>query len=171
MGHFWGKNSFCLYLSSIIALNKKGCLPQILIYLEICFFSNLLRKTNFLSISEFFSVIVIFLTKKRSFQWISPKILQNNKEAEFSCRWLILRRNSFCLYLSCFTALYKKGCLQLIQIFLWIFPLSNLLCKANSMSISVLLFWWISPKMLQNNRKVQFGGIWHILRRKKVLSI
>ena len=35
----------------------------------------------FLSISALLSEIVIFWTKKRSFMWISPKTLQNNRKA------------------------------------------------------------------------------------------
>ena len=37
-----------------------------------------------------------FKTKKRSSRWISPKILQNHRKAEFSCMWLNLgEKNSF----------------------------------------------------------------------------
>ena len=81
VAHFEEKISFCLYLSSFTALNKKGCLQQILIFLWICTFSNLLRKTNFLIISELLSEITNFLNKKRSFQWVSPKMIQNNRKA------------------------------------------------------------------------------------------
>ena len=82
--------------------------------------------------------------------------------------------------MSCFTALYKKGCLQLIQIFLWICPFSNLLRKKKLSKYFWASFWesqffdkkrsfpWISPKMFQNNRKAYFSCIWLILRRKTV---
>ena len=52
---------------------------QIQIFLLVCPFSNLWRKTNFLSISVLHSEIVTFLTKKRSFQWISPKCFKTTE--------------------------------------------------------------------------------------------
>ena len=72
---------------------------QIQIFLLVCPFSNLWRKTNFLSISVLLSEIVTFLTKKRSFQWISPKCfkttenhslavgssLRGDKQSPFTC--------------------------------------------------------------------------------------
>ncbi len=88
------KNSFCLYLSSFTALNKKGCLHEIQIFFWLFSFSSLLRKVISLSISGLLSAIVNFFNKKRGFQLISPKMLQNNRKAEFSCMWLILRRKT-----------------------------------------------------------------------------
>ena len=81
-------------MSEFYWFDKKQLFKQIQILLRIWPFSNLLRETNFPSISVLLSEIVIFLTKKRSFQWISPKMLQNNREAYFSCMWLILRRKT-----------------------------------------------------------------------------
>ncbi len=48
--------------------DQKQLYKQIQIFLWICPFTNLLRKTNFLSISVLLSEIVIYLTKKRYFQ-------------------------------------------------------------------------------------------------------
>ena len=48
-------------------------------------------------------------------------------------------KNRFCLYLSSFTALNKKDCLQQIPIFLWICSCLNLLRKTNFLIISGLL--------------------------------
>ena len=122
------------FICPILLLEQKGCLKQILIFLRICSFSILLRKKNVLSISEILSEIVIFWTKKRIFHWISLKMLQNNKKTSFSSE-----KRSFCLYLSSFTALNKKGFLKQILIFLWICSVSNLLRKTNSLIISELL--------------------------------
>ena len=118
MADFVEKNNFCLYLSSFTALNNKDCLLQILIYLWICSFSNLLRKTNFLSISKRLSEIVTFLTKNSGFQWNSPKMLQNNRKAWFSCMWPIFKRKSvFLKYLTPFTGLIKNNCLNISKYF------------------------------------------------------
>ena len=147
------------------ALNKKGCLKEIQIFFWIFHFSNLLRKTHFMSISVLFFEIVTFLTKKRSFKWISPKMLQNNRKAWFSSMWLIWGEKKFLLIIVPFYWFVQKQLFKQIQIFLLVCPFSNLLRKTNILSISVLLseivtflnkkrsLQWISPKMLQNNRK------------------
>ena len=67
-------------MSHFTALYKKGCLQQILIFLWICSFSNFLRKTNLLTISVLLSEIVIFLTKKRIFQWITQKCFKTTEK-------------------------------------------------------------------------------------------
>ena len=50
-----------------------------------------------------------FLNKKRSFQWIFPKILKKKKKAKFSCMWLILLENFFLLIFSSFYCFIQKG--------------------------------------------------------------
>ena len=123
---------------------------------------------------------VTFLTKKRCFLWISPKMLQNNRIAEFICMWLTLRRKTSFLNIFSILLVWSKRVLKQIQIFLRIFPFSNMLRKTNFLSISVLFseivtFWtkkksslWISLKMLQNNRKAYFICMWLTLGRKTV---
>ena len=54
---------------------------EIQIFLRICPFSNMVRKTNFLSISAFVSEIVTLMAKKKSSLYeFSPKMLQNNRK-------------------------------------------------------------------------------------------
>ena len=128
-------------MSHFTSLYKKGCLQLIQIFLWNCPFSNLLRNTNFASISELLSERLIFLTKKRSFQWISPKKLQNNRKEDFSCMWVILRRKTFFdnLIIVQFYWFDQKQLFKQKQIFFRISPFSNLLWKTNFLSISVLL--------------------------------
>ena len=129
--------------------------------------SNLLRKTNFLSISEFHSEIVNFWLNRNIFSKFPRKRFKTTgKHSLAICGLFFEVKNRFCLYLSSFTALKKKGCLQQILIFLWICSFSNLFRKKKFLIISELLseifFYWIKkeffseipPKMLQNNRKV-----------------
>ena len=114
-----------------------------------------------------------FLAKKRSFQLISLKMVQNNrKHSLVVCCLISGEKKGFFLIFVAFYGLYKKGCLQKIQIFHWICPFSNLLRKTNFLSISEFLservtflkkkrsFQWISPKMHHNNRKAYFCGMW-----------
>ena len=69
-------------MSSFTALNKKGCLQQILFFLWIWSFSNLFRKKNFQSISEQLSKRVNFLTKNEFF-------------TEFPRKWFITTGKQF----------------------------------------------------------------------------
>ena len=127
--------------------------------------NNCLNKSNFLSFAVLDSEKVTFMSKKKSSLWISPKMLQNNRKPEFCSLWLTLWRNFFLLI---FISLYlfdQKRLFKQIQIFLRICPLSNMVRKTNFLCISVLvseivtfmskkkISLWISPKMLQNNRK------------------
>ena len=75
----WGEKQFLLILIPFYRFDQKQLFKQTQIFLMICPFSNMVRKTNFLSISVLVSEIVTFLTKKRSSPWISPKILQKNR--------------------------------------------------------------------------------------------
>ena len=127
MAHFEEKNSFCLYLSSFTALNKKCCLQQILILIWICSFSNLLRKTNFLIISMQLSEIVTFLTKKIFFGEFHRKCFKTTE------------KHSLAVCGSPFYCLEQKELFTTNSIFLLICPFSNLLRKTNFLIISELL--------------------------------
>ena len=152
-------------MSHFTALKKKACLQQIQIFFWICSFSNLLRKTNFLSLSELLSEVVTFMNKKRSFQWISPKKLQNNKKYSLAVCGSYWGEKQFLLIFVPFYWFDRKQLFKQIQISLLDCPFSNLLRKTNFLSISVLhseivtflnkrrSLQWISPKKLQNNRK------------------
>ena len=76
MWHTLRKKQFLLIFAPFYWFDPKKLFKIIQIFLGICPFSNLLRKTNFLSISVLLSEIVTFLTKKRIFPWISPKKLK-----------------------------------------------------------------------------------------------
>ena len=133
MAHFEEKKS-CYFICPILLLwTKRMFKTNPNFSLDLLLF-KIVEKKNVLSISEILSEIVIFWTKKRIFHWISLKMLQNNKKTSFSSE-----KRSFCLYLSSFTALNKKGFLKQILIFLWICSVSNLLRKTNSLIISELL--------------------------------
>ena len=139
----------------------------------------MLRKTNFLIISVLLSEIATFLTKKRSSLWISPKLLQNNRKAQFSSLWLNLRRKIFFLEFVPFYWFDQKVLFQKILILLRIYPFKHVK-KKKILIISVLLseiatFWtkkinslWISPKLIQNNIKALFSCMCLTLEWKTV---
>ena len=160
----WRKTVF-VNIYPLLLIWSKNLLKQIQIFLRICPFSNMVRKTNFLSISVLVSEIVTFMSKKNSSLWISPKMLQNNRKHSLAVCGLLCGEKQFLLIFIRFYWFDQKHLLKQIQIFLRICPFSNMVRKTNFLSISVLVSeivtfmskkkssLWISPKMLQNNRK------------------
>ena len=104
----WRKNGF-VNIYPLLLIWSKIFFKQIQILFRIFSFSNMVRKTYFLSISVLVSEIVTFMSKKNSFLWIR------------------------------FDWFDPKHLLKQIQIFLWIYPFSNMVRKRNSLSISVLV--------------------------------
>ena len=109
------------------------------IFHRICSFSNLLRKTNVLSISELLSEIVTFGPEREVFSELSRKWFKTTGKHSLAVCGSLWGEKQFLLIFVPFYCLYKKGCLQLIQIFLRIWHFSNLLRKTNFPSISELL--------------------------------
>ena len=68
-----GEKQFLLIFIHFYWFHQKKLLKQIQIFLRICPFSNMVRKTNFLSFSVLVSDIVIFMSKKKSSLWIIPQ--------------------------------------------------------------------------------------------------
>ena len=140
------EKQFFEHLSRFTALNKKGCFHKVQIFLWKFPFSNLLRKTNFLSISELLSEIVIFWLKRDvfiEFHLICFKTTEKHSSAVCGTRW---GEKQFLLIFSPFYRFDQKKLFKQIQIFLRIFPFSNLIMKTNFLSISLLLserinFW------------------------------
>ena len=138
MAHFEEKTVF-VNICTLLLVYPKKLFKIIQIFLGICPFSNLLRKTNFLSISVLLSEIVTFLTKKRIFPLISPKNLKTTEKHSLAVCCSFCGEKQFLLIFVPFYWFEQKQLFKQIQIFLRICPFSNLLRKTNSLSISVLL--------------------------------
>ncbi len=168
VANFEEKNKFLIRFLPFYRFDQKKLLKKIQIFLRICAFSNLLRKTNILSISVLFSEIVNFLTKKRSSLLVSPKMLQTKEKHSLAVCGSLWRERQFLLLFVTFYWFDQKQLFKQIKIFLRISHFSNLLRKTNFLSIFVLYSEiitfltkkrssrWISPKMLQNKRKAYF---------------
>ena len=76
----WRKTVF-FNIYPLLLVWSKQFFKQIQIFLRICPFSNMVRKTNFLSISVIVFESVTFVSKNKSSLWISWKMLQNNRKA------------------------------------------------------------------------------------------
>ena len=76
----WRKTVF-VNIYPLLLVWSKQFFKQIQIFLRICPFSNMVRKTNFLSISVIVFESVTFVSKNKSSLWISSKMLQNNRKA------------------------------------------------------------------------------------------
>ena len=138
-GSFLGEKQFLLIFVLFYWFDQKQLLKQIQIFFRICAFSNLLRKTNFQSISVLLLEIVNFWTKREFFSEFPPKCFKTTEKYILAVCGSFWGEKHFCLYLPSFTALNRKSCLQHILIFLWIFAFSNLLRKTNVRIISELL--------------------------------
>ena len=164
-GSLWGEKQLLLFFIPFYWFDQKQLFKLIQIFHRICSFPNIVRKTNFLSISVLVSKIATFLTKMKSSLWISWKIHQNNRKSLFSSMWLTLGRKTFFLIFVHFYWFDKKNLCIIIQVFLRIFSLSNMVRKKNFLCISMLISelvtfltenkssLWISMKTLQKNRK------------------
>ena len=65
-GLLCGEKQFLLIVIFFYWFVQKQLFKQIQIFLKICPFSNMVRKTNFLSISVLISEIVNFMSEKKS---------------------------------------------------------------------------------------------------------
>ena len=140
MAHFEEKNKILLIFNPIYWFDQKSCLKQIQIFLKICPISNMLRKTNFLSISVLFSEIVIFGLKREVLCEFLQKCFKKKKH-KFSCMWLSLRRKiSSCLYFPHITDLIKNSCLNKSK-FSSGFALFKLVKKNKLSEYFCALFW------------------------------
>ena len=99
----------------------------------------MVRKTKFQSISVLVSAKITFMSKKKGSLWISPKMLQNNRKAEFSSMWLTWWRKTVYVNIYPLLLVWSKELFKQIQIFLRIWPFSNMVRKTNFLSISVLI--------------------------------
>ena len=135
------RNFFWLIFIPFYRFDQKQLFKQIQIFFRICPFSNMVSKTNFLSIPVFVSEIITFLTKKRIFLGISLKMLQNNRKHSLAVCGSLWWEKQFLLIFIPFYRFDQKQLFKQIQIFLWICPFSKMERKPNFVSISVLALW------------------------------
>ena len=140
MWHNLGRKEFVLIFVSFYLFEKKKLFKQIQIFLKICPFSNMVRKTNLLSISVVFSEIVYFLTKKEVLCEFPPKCFKTTEKHSLAVCDSIWGEKQFLLIFVPFYWFDQKHLLKQIQIFLRICPLSNMVRKTIFLSISVLVF-------------------------------
>ena len=132
----------------------------------VCPYSNLLRKTNFPSISLILSEIVTFLTKREVFSELGRKCFKKTEKHRLSVCGTFLEKNSFLLIFVPFCCFDQKGLFTANPNFPLDLLLFKLFEKTNLLTISVLLSeivifltkkrifqWIIFPKMLQNREK------------------
>ena len=111
MAHFVEKNSFCKYLSPFTGFNKKSCLKysNFLQYLPI---SNMIRKTNFLSISVLVSGIVTFMSKKKSLYEFPPKCFKTTERFNLAVCGSLCREKKFLLLFILYYWFVQNSCLN-----------------------------------------------------------
>ena len=165
MAHFLEK-FFLLIFIPFYWFEQKQLFKQIQIFLRICHFSNMVRKTNFLSTSLLVSEIVIFWLKRKVLYEFPQKCFKTTEKHSLAVCGSPCGEKQFLLIFIPFYRFDQKKVFKQIQIFLWICPFSNMVRKTNFVSISVFVseiitfltkkrcFLWISPKIFQNNTKI-----------------
>ena len=152
-GSFCGKKEFLLIFDPFYGFEQNGLFSSNQNFLLDLPLSKIVWKTNYLSLSDLLSEIVTFLTKKNSFQWIVPKMLQNNRRAYFSCMWLTLREKKIFVYICPVLLLWTKRIVYNKSNFLLDLLLFKSVEKKNFLNISELLseivFFWIKNKLFQ----------------------
>ena len=83
-GSLCGEKQFLLIFIPFNWFDQKQLFKQIQIFLRICPISNIVRKTNFLSISVLVSEIVTYMSKKKSSLWISQKCFKTKQRPSLS---------------------------------------------------------------------------------------
>ena len=118
-------------MSAIIGLIKNSCLSKSKFFFRIYPFSNMLGKTNILSISELLSEMAIFWLKREFFSEFSRKCFKTAGKHNLAVCGLFWGEKQFVLIFFPFHWFVQKQLFKQIQIFLLVWPLSNLLRKTN----------------------------------------
>ena len=82
--------------ASIYWFDQKKLFKQIQSFVMICPFSNMLRKTNFLSISVLFSEIINFWTKMRIFKELSQNCFKTTGKHNLAVFGSFCGEKQFC---------------------------------------------------------------------------
>ena len=109
---YLGRNFFLLIFPLFYRFDPKKLFKQIQIFLRISPFSNMLRKTNFLSISMLFSERVTFLSQKRISLWILQKYFKTKEKHSLAECGSLWEEKLFLLMFVPYTGLIKKRCLN-----------------------------------------------------------
>ena len=116
-GSLFGEKLFLLIFIPFYWFDQKKLFKQIQIFLRICPISNMVRKTNFLSISVLVFWDSHFFDKKIVLNEFPQKCFKTTERHSLAVCDSICGENSFCLYLFHFTGLFQKNCLKKFKFF------------------------------------------------------
>ena len=108
----WRKTVF-VNIYPLLQVWSNQFFKQIQIFLRICSFSNMVRKTNFLSISVIIFESVTFESKKKSYLWISQKMHLNHIKSSLSVCGSLFGEKQFLLIYIPFYWFDQKNCLNI----------------------------------------------------------
>ena len=163
--------------------DQNNLLKQIQFFLRICPFSNMVRKTHFLSISVLISEIVTFMSKRIVLYDFLQKCFKTTESHSLTVFGLLCGVKQFLLIFILFYWFDQKQLLKQIQIFLRIFHYSNMVRKTYFLCISVLVSevvtfmskknssLSISPKMLKTTERHSLAICGLLCGEKKFLLI
>ena len=94
---FWKKKQFLLIFIPFYGFDQKDLFKQIQIFLRIFPFSNMGRKTNFLSISVLVSEVVTFMSKRIVLYEFPPKCFKTTERHGLAVSGSFCREKQFLL--------------------------------------------------------------------------
>ena len=121
-GSISGEKQFLLIFIPFDWFEQKQLFKQILIFLRIYLFSNMVRKTNFLSISVIVSAIVILCLKRKVLYEYPQKCLKTRERPSLAVCGSLCGEKQFLLIFILFYWFDQKQLSKQIQIFLSICP-------------------------------------------------
>ena len=160
----WGEKQFLLIFVPFYWFDQNNLFKQIQIFLRICIFSNMVRKTNFLSISVLVLRESLFWPKREVLCEFPPKCFKTTERHSLAVCGSLCGGKRFLLIFIPFYWFNQKHFFKLIQISSGFSPFKH--GKKNRLSeYFSARFWdsqiltkkrnsqWISSKMLQYDRK------------------
>ena len=121
-GSHWGEKEFFSIFLPFYWFDQKQLFKQIQIFLRICPLSNMLRKTNFLTISALFSEIVTLWRKREVLCEFQQKCFKTTEKHSLAVCGSLLGEKQSLLIIVHLTALIKNNCLNKSKYSLGFFP-------------------------------------------------
>ena len=120
--NLWRKK-FLLIFIPLYLFDQKQLFKQIQIFLRIYPFSNMVRKTNFLSFSALLSdIVTFFLLKRKVLYEFPPKCFKTTERESLAVYGLLCGEKQFFVNIYSLLLFWLKKLFKQIQIFLRICP-------------------------------------------------
>ena len=151
-GSLCGAKQFLLIYISFNWFGQKYLFKHIQIFHRIWHFSNMVRKTNFLSIYVLISAIVTIMSKNKSSQWLPKKYFKTTERHSLAVCGSLWGEKQFLLILIPFYCFNQKNCLNKTKFFSGFATFKNV----GQQTFWVFQCWFLRWFLLYLKRKVLY---------------